>query len=104
MTCTGPDERGVYIILRLKLTASLGVKAGEAKTTGRVLYKSHFLLKLVPSVAYFHQLSPTYTRASPSSLANPGLCHKLVFKVTDGETFVCRAFLDASTWKNKNMP
>lgn len=88
-----------------------GVKAGEAKTGD--LYKSNFLLKVVPSFAYSLLLSLylslsvtlalsitrlTYAHAFPSSLADRGLRHKLVLKVADGETFVSRALLDASTW------
>lgn len=61
----------------------------------KVLYKSNFLVKAVPS-------SPTPTDSLRpkfvlSSLADAGLSHKLVLKVMDGEALVCRALLDAST-------
>lgn len=77
---------------------------GGAKT--RVLYKSNFLLNVVPSftdsLLYVLFTSPSIAScpnalALPSSLADPGLRYELVRKVVDGETFIRRALLDAST-------
>lgn len=56
------------------------------------------LLHPLPSLSRHAAQRPTDCCFLQSGLADPGLRHKLVLEVLDGEAFFCRALLDASTW------
>lgn len=96
-----------------KIHVSLAGGSGEGKRKEKqrltLLYKSNFHAKcsLPSSPLHFSFVAllcdPSFCHFLPSGLADPGLRHKLVLKVLDGEAFVCRALLDASTWPDGHI-